>query len=156
MNPSLPIEVFDSLHELLHLFRARMRKAMEAVHPELTFNEMRILLRMGRQPGLTQKGLVERSHADKAQMARLLAHLEERGWLIRSASESDRRVRCLRLSAQGERLFAQLRTLQERVAAELLRDCPPSMQADLLALLRQARDSAGARAGHSDRPGRPD
>ncbi|CAM5200003.1 DNA-binding MarR family transcriptional regulator OS=Castellaniella defragrans OX=75697 GN=HNR28_001037 PE=4 SV=1 [Castellaniella denitrificans] len=144
MDPSLPIEIFDSLHELLHLFRARMRKAMEAVHPELTFNEMRILMRAGRQPGLTQRDLVERSHADKAQMARLLAHLEERGWLTRSASESDKRVRCLRLSAQGQRFFAQLRKVQERVAAKLLRDCPPSSQAQLLALLRQARDSAQA------------
>ncbi|MGB3423987.1 MAG: MarR family transcriptional regulator [Castellaniella sp.] len=147
MKPSLPIDVFDSLHELLHLFRARMRKAMETVHPELTFNEMRILMRTGRQPGITQRDLVEHSHADKAQMARLLAHLEERGWLTRSPSESDKRVRCLRLSAQGQQFFTQLRRLQESVAAELLRDSPPPSQAQLLALLRQACDSADAHSG---------
>ena len=147
MNPSPSIEVFDRLHELLHRFRARMRKAMETVHPDLTLNEMRILMRAGRQPGLTQRDLVEHSHADKAQMARLLAQLEAHGWLTRSASESDKRVRCLRLSAQGEALFARLRRLQESVAADLLRDCPPSAQAQLLALLRQACDSGEAHAG---------
>ena len=72
MNPSQSIEVFDRLHELLHRFRARMRKAMETVHPDLTLNEMRILMRAGRQPGLTQRDLVEHSHADKAQMARIV------------------------------------------------------------------------------------
>ncbi|MFT0532187.1 MarR family winged helix-turn-helix transcriptional regulator [Castellaniella hirudinis] len=142
MNPSQSIEVFDRLHELLHRFRACMRKAMETVHPDLTLNEMRILMHAGRQPGLTQRDLVEHSHADKAQMARLLAHLEAHGWLTRSASESDKRVRCLRLSAQGEALFAQLRRRQESVAADLLRDCPPSAQTQLLTLLRQACDSA--------------
>jgi hypothetical protein len=33
------------------------------------------------------------------------------------------------------------------VAADLLRDCPPSSQAQLLALLRQACDSAETHAG---------
>ncbi len=146
MNPTLPLDIFDGLHELQHLFRARMRKAMEAVHPELTFNEMRILMGTGHRPGITQKDLVERSHADKAQMARLLAHLETRGWLTRRPGAHDKRVRCLHLSAQGQRLFEHLRGLRERVAAELLRDCPPPAQAQLLALLRQACGSAGAGA----------
>lgn len=146
MNPPLPVHVFDTLHELQHLFRARMRKSMEAVHPEMTFNEMRILMRTGRQPGITQRDLVEHSHADKAQMARILAHLQDQGWLTRSASDSDKRVRCLHLSAQGRQLFTRLRSVQEQVATELLQGCPPTMQAQLLALLQQAQSSATANA----------
>ena len=147
MNSPLSVDVFDNLHELLHLFRAHMRKSMEAVHPELTFNEMRILMRTGRQPGITQKDLVEHSHTDKAQMARMLAHLQDKGWLKRSASASDKRVRCLELSEQGQQLFAHLRDLQEQVATELLQDCPPPLQAQLLDLLKQAKSSASAHIG---------
>lgn len=146
MNSFLSVDVFDNLHELLHLFRAHMQKSLEAVRPELTFNEMRILMHTGRKPGITQKNLVEHSHTDKAQMARTLAHLEARGWLTRSTSESDRRVRCLQLSKQGQQLFVQLRDLQEQIATELLQDCSPSSQAQLLALLQQARSSAIAHA----------
>lgn len=146
MNPSLAVEVFDTLHELQHLFRSRMRKSMEAVHPDLTFNEMRVLMRAGRHPGLTQRDLVENSHADKAQMARVLAHLQDRGLLTRSASKADKRVRCLHLSEQGQKVFARMRGLQERVAAELLADCAPSFQGQLLASLREVRTGAIARA----------
>lgn len=138
MNPSLPVNVFDSLYELLRLFRSRMRKAMEVQHPELTFIEMRLLMNTGRNPGITQKDLVEHSRIDKAQIARTLARLQEQGWLDRSPSESDRRVRCLTLSAQGRRLYSQLREVQESVATELLQGCPASMQEALLALLREA------------------
>ncbi len=147
MSSLLSIEVFNNLHDLLHVFRARMRKTMEASHPELTFNEMRILLRTGLHPGMTQRDLVEHSHIDKAQMARMLANLQDKGWLKRSTSESDKRVRCLHLSEQGQHLFAQLRDLQEQVATELLQDCPSPAQAQLLALLQQARSSADAHAG---------
>ena len=51
MNSSLSADVFDALHELVRLFRARMRKSMEAVHPDLTFNEIRVLVHTGRRPG---------------------------------------------------------------------------------------------------------
>ena len=144
MSSPNPVEVFDSLHELLHLFRARMRESLEAIHPELSFNEMRVLMRTGREPGITQKDLVEYSHTDKAQMARLLAHLQDKGWVERSASESDRRVRCLQLSARGQQLFLRLRDLQEQVAAGLLQECSPAVRKQLLGLLQQARESAAA------------
>lgn len=144
MNPTLSADIFETLHDLLRMFRARMRKSMESVHPDLTFNELRVLAHVGRRPGVTQKKLVERSHTDKAQMARTLAQLQDRGWLERSADAADKRVRCLRLSDQGQQLYARLRTLREALAAELLQDCPQDMQAQLQALLRQARDSAMA------------
>lgn len=152
MNAFLPLDVFDAMHELLFLYRSRLRRSMEAVHPELTFNEMRVLMRVGRQPGMTQRDLVEHSHADKAQMARLLAQLQERNWLTRNTSTEDRRVRCLHLSESGKQLFGQLRSLQEQVATELLQGCEPSLQTRLLPLLQQARDIAQENA---DSPGRP-
>ena len=135
MESTLAAEIFINLHELVHLFRDRIRKALEAVHPELTFNEMRVLMRVGQHAGMTQKDLVERSHTDKAQMARLLAQLEARGWLTRTPSDHDKRVRCLALSTEGKRLFNTLRKVQERAASEVLQDCPVATQKEFLHLI---------------------
>ena len=132
----------------MHLFRARLLQSIETAQPGLTFNEFRILMHTGRNPGITQKELVEHSHTDKAQMARTLAQLQDKGWLERSTSEADKRVRCLQLSAQGQQLYARLRTLREELAVELLKDCPQEMQAQLQtqlqAMLRLVKDSASA------------
>ena len=144
MSSSIAAEVFEVLHDLLHLFRARLLESLEAVQPGLTFNEFRILMHTGRHPGITQKELVEHSHTDKAQMARTLAQLQDKGWLERSASEADKRVRCLQLSARGQQLFDQLRHRREQIATELLSDFPAAQQALLHDLLLQARDSAQA------------
>ena len=134
MSSSISADVFELLHDLLHLFRARLLESLEAVQPGLTFNEFRILMHTGRHPGITQKELVEHSHTDKAQMARMLAQLQDRGWLERSASEADKRVRCLQLSAQGQQLFDSLRARREQIAQELLQG------------LSRRRASAAARA----------
>lgn len=144
MSSSIAAEVFEVLHDLLHLFRARLLESLEAVQPGLTFNEFRILMHTGRHPGITQKELVEHSHTDKAQMARTLAQLQDKGWLERSASEADKRVRCLQLSAQGQQLFDQLRHRREQIATELLSDFPEAQQGLLHELLLQARNSAQA------------
>ena len=142
MSSSIAAEVFEVLHDLLHLFRARLLESLEAVQPGLTFNEFRILMHTGRHPGITQKELVEHSHTDKAQMARTLAQLQDQGLLERSASEADKRVRCLQLSAQGQQLFKQLRNQREQIACELLRDFPAAQQVLLHELLLQALGSA--------------
>lgn len=142
MSSSIAAEVFEVLHDLLHLFRARLLESLEAVQPGLTFNEFRILMHTGRHPGITQKELVEHSHTDKAQMARTLAQLQDQGLLERSASEADKRVRCLQLSAQGQQLFKQLRNQREQIAGELLRDFPAAQQVLLHELLLQALGSA--------------
>ena len=135
MSSSLAADVFEVLHDLMHQFRARLLQSLERIQPGLTFNEFRILMHAGRHPGITQKELVEHSHTDKAQMARMLTQLQDKGWLERSASEADKRVRCLQLSAQGQQLFAQLKNQREQIAAELLRDFPANQQKQLRELL---------------------
>ncbi|MFV0601309.1 MAG: MarR family winged helix-turn-helix transcriptional regulator [Brachymonas sp.] len=142
MSLHVSIEIFDALHELLRIFRTRMRQSLESVSPDLTFGELRVLMHVGEHPDCAQKALVERCHVDKAQMARLLAQLEDKGWLTRSESTKDRRVRQLHLSTQGQRLFRQLGARRAELAAELLKDCPGPVQSQLLELLAQARDSA--------------
>ena len=144
MSSSLAADVFEVLHDLMHLFRARLLQSLERIQPGLTFNEFRILMHAGRHPGITQKELVEHSHTDKAQMARMLTQLQDKGWLERSASEADKRVRCLQLSAQGQQLFAQLKNQREQIAAELLRDFPANQQKQLRELLTLALNSARA------------
>ena len=136
MSSSLAADVFEVLHDLMHQFRARLLQSLERIQPGLTFNEFRILMHAGRHPGITQKELVEHSHTDKAQMARMLTQLQDKGWLERSASEADKRVRCLQLSAQGQQLFAQLKNQREQIAAELLRDFPVEQQTQLHVLLQ--------------------
>lgn len=133
------LEIFGALHELVHLFKARMLERLHARHPELSFMEMRLLMLSGQKPGVTQKELVERSHLDKGQMTRTLAGLQAQGWLERTADEHDKRIRCLFLSAKGQRLSWQLQQWHEEIANELFGDWPAEVVAFLVSTVTSGK-----------------
>ena len=133
-------DVFEAMHDLMHVYRAHMVRTMASIHPELTHNEVRALMFIGRRPGATQKELVEHSGADKAQVARMVGMLQDKGWLESLPNADDKRSRCLRLSPQGQVLHQALRDARRGVAAALLQGCDPGLPTQLLALLAQVRD----------------
>lgn len=142
--PHAASDVFDAMHDLLHVYKAHMVRTMAAVHPELTLNEVRALMFVGRHPGTTQKELVAHSGADKAQVARMVGMLQDKGWLESAPNAEDKRSRCLSLSARGLDLHQALREARRGVAAGLLKGCDRATQAQLLALLAQVRSSVDA------------
>ncbi|RZJ11262.1 MAG: MarR family transcriptional regulator [Acidovorax sp.] len=142
--PHAASDVFDAMHDLLHVYKAHMVRTMAAVHPELTLNEVRALMFVGRHPGTTQKELVAHSGADKAQVARMVGMLQDKGWLESAPNAEDKRSRCLSLSARGLDLHQALREARRGVAAGLLQGCDRATQTQLLALLAQVRSSVDA------------
>lgn len=131
--------IFEAMHDLVHTYRSRMMDVVGSIHPELTHNEMRALMFVGRKPGATQKELVHHSGADKAQIARLVALLLEKGWLQCAPHEHDKRSRCLHLSPQGKTLFQTVHDARATLAAELLQPVPEALQAQLLEMLEKLR-----------------
>ncbi len=82
-------DVFEAMHELLHVYRAHMVRTLAAVEPDLTLNEVRALMFVGRHPGASQKELVAHSGADKAQVARMVGLLQDKGWLESQPNADD-------------------------------------------------------------------
>ncbi len=109
MSTNRPAQIFEAMHDLVHVYRARMMEVVASIHSELTYNEVRALMFVGRHPGATQKELVQHASADKAQIARLVALLLDKGWLQCAPHEHDKRSRCLHLSPQGQALFNAVR-----------------------------------------------
>lgn len=144
MPSRAPSDIFEAMHDLMHTYRAHMVRAMASVHPELTLNEVRALSFVGRHPGATQKELVQHSGADKAQVARMVGMLEDKGWLERVPNAEDKRSRCLALSEQGQAVFKAMRASRQAVSATLLKNCDAQTQAQLLALLEQVRSDLEA------------
>jgi DNA-binding MarR family transcriptional regulator len=147
-----PTDVFEAMHDLMHLYRGHMVRAMASIHPELTMNEVRALGFVGRHPGATQKDLVRHSGADKAQVARMVAQLAERGWITSNPNPDDGRSRILALSPEGQALQETVRNLRQTLSARLLDACDAGTQAQLLALLEQLRSELDALPSCGHRP----
>lgn len=110
-------DVFESIHAVMHLFRARQYRAVKDGAHDLSHMEGKALGFFAGHPGATQRDLVQRSGRDKGQVARLIAGLRERGLLEACADENDRRSLRLELSPAGREVQAVLRKQGRQLAA---------------------------------------
>jgi DNA-binding MarR family transcriptional regulator len=74
-------------------------------------------------------------------MTRLLDKLEERGLVEREAVPGDRRALLIRLTAQGQALWAEVSPCAQKIHDRAMSTLAPAEQAELTRLLLQVRDN---------------
>lgn len=92
---------------------------------ELGITEWRVLAVLGRQPGLSAREVAERTAMDKVAVSRAIASLLDAGRLERETHADDRRRSVLRLSPQGQAVYAQVAPLALRYQQNLLETLDP-------------------------------
>ncbi len=132
-------EVLEAMHAIMHLYRARQFRSLRAGAHELAHMEAKALGYFARHPGATQSDLVAHSGRDKAQVARLIRVLRERGLLEATADEADRRSTRLSLSAEGTALHAALHRDDGRLAEAALAGMADAEREALRGLLARVR-----------------
>jgi DNA-binding MarR family transcriptional regulator len=137
-------DVFEAIHAVMHLYRARQMRAPAGAEPELTHMEGKVLGFFARRPGATLSDLVAHSGRDKAQLTRLIRALRERGLLDARADELDRRSTRLCLSASGAAVHALWHRQGAQAAEEALAGLPEAERGQLLALLERVRANLDA------------
>ena len=116
-------DVLELVHALMHDYRALQYRILRDGPHDITHMDSRVLHYFGRHPGATLRDLVAHSGRDKAQLARLVKGLCDRGLLDRTIDADDRRVAHLSLSDDGrcvqQALQRQARKLKVRAVAGL-------------------------------------
>ena len=140
-------DMFEALHDVLHLYKARRQQAIAASGQPLSHMEAKVIAFFGRRPGATLSDLVAHSGRDKSQLARLIAGLRERGLIEAREDEGDRRNIRLQLTPQGAAIHAELRQALRKVAREVAGGLSEAQRAQLLELLGKVGERlAGGRA----------
>jgi len=113
-------DVGEKLHALVHRMRRHLQHALRDRPDEATPMEWRALGFFARRPGACARDLVEHSGRDKAQVARLVRGLIDRGLLEAAPAPQDQRVQPLRLSAAGRQEARRMQAQRERVERRML------------------------------------
>ena len=131
--------VIELVHVVMHRFRSRQFQALRDGAHDITHLESKVMGFFARQPGATLSELVAHSGRDKAQLAKLVKGLRERGLLSAASDAADRRSVRLSLSTAGQALQqamrAEARVLNERALAGL----SAAEQAQLVELLGRVK-----------------
>ena len=135
----LPQEVFDSIHAVMHLFRAGQYRAFrDGPHP-LTHMEGKLLGFFARRPDATLSELVAHSGRDKGQLARLIKTLKDQGLLEASEAQADKRSVRLRLTSEGRTVHQSLRRQSSRLAKLAVKGLDDVECGRLVALLSRVK-----------------
>lgn len=136
-------EVLELVHQVMHQFRSQLFQALRQGQHELTHMESKVLGFYARRPGATQSDLVQHTGRDKAQLARLIKGLRERGLLQGEADAADRRNVRLQLTAEGQSIQHALRHQARALETQAVQGLAEEEKRQLLALLRRVQDNLG-------------
>ncbi len=132
-------DVLELVHAVMHLYRSEQYQVLRDGPHDVTHMESKVLGFFGRHPGSTLSDLVQHSGRDKAQLARLIKSLRERGLLDTQADENDRRNLRLSLTADGQAVQRALQQQAKKVSAKAVAGLSADERDQLRALLQRVR-----------------
>lgn len=148
-RPRLEVERF-LLYQLSMLSR-RLGDALHAGYGPrhgISRAQWRMLALIGERPKCTAAELVRRASMDAVAVHRAVGQLIDAGLVLRGRSSADGRVKPLRLSARGQRVYEEIvpaaLALERRVLDALPPEHARSLQAALAQLMAMPLGAAGA------------
>jgi DNA-binding MarR family transcriptional regulator len=144
MDKATDDDILELVHDVMHTYRAMQYRFLRDGPHDITHMDGKVLGFIGHHPGATQSDLAQRSGRDKAQLARLIKGLRERGLLDGEVDEADRRNVRLSLTADGRAVQRALRQQARRLSARAVAGMDAAERAQLLALLRRVKGNLDA------------
>lgn len=132
-------EVLDLVHTVMHQYRSQQYQVLREGGHDITHMEKKVLGYVDRHPDTTQSDIARDSGRDKAQLARLIKALRERGLLDSQADEADRRNQRLSLTADGRSVLRTLDQQSRRLATQAVAGMSDTEQRQLVALLQRVK-----------------
>jgi MarR family transcriptional regulator for hemolysin len=131
----------EQFAEALHLAAHGWRTALDRRLRPLGYSRSRwmVLLHVWRTDGITHRELAERLGIEAPTLVRLIDRMESDGLLKRRASESDRRVKHLHLSAAGKKEVASVWAEASDLRKEILSGMSRKEISATLAVLQKLR-----------------
>ena len=104
---------------------------------EVTSLQFAVVQALVDEPGADQISIAQCVALDAATCGSVILRLEERGWLRREASLTDKRRKLLWLTAEGEKMAMEMKKPARKVQQRLLADLSESEREQLVALLKK-------------------
>lgn len=108
----------ETLHQVAHAWRTELSRRLR---PQgFSHSRWLLLLHLSRNDGCTHRELAHNMGIEAPTLVRLVDHMEQEGLLKRCISETDRRVKHLRLTATGKKAVERILSSAAELRKEIL------------------------------------
>ena len=132
-------DVLELVHAVMHDYRSLQYRFLRDGPHDITHMDGKVLGYFARHPSATQSDLAQHSGRDKAQLARLIKGLRERGLIDGVADDADRRNVRLTLTVDGRAVHRALQQQARKLGAKAVTGLDAAEHAQLLALLGRVK-----------------
>jgi DNA-binding MarR family transcriptional regulator len=136
MPDNRDVEILNLINALAHQATAAMQRSLREAELGLVAMEARTLRFIARHPGCTQNDIVRESGRDKAQIARIIKVLLERGEIRKRAAGAGKRQH-LEVTPAGAKLHAKAEALRTVIAQALVEGLTTKERDELERMLRR-------------------
>ncbi|MGP1718046.1 MAG: MarR family winged helix-turn-helix transcriptional regulator [Methylophilus sp.] len=140
-NPDDKHQVFETIHRLMHHFRARQYRFIQESGVDLTHMQHKVLGFFARHPAATLSDMVSYTGKDKAQIARLITEVRSKGLLDATPDASDKRISRLSLTPEGNKVFESLKTSEKELSELAVQGLSEEEYKTLLILLAKIKSN---------------
>ena len=106
---------------------------------DLSRLERRILVYIGRNPGIRQADLALIMDVEPQSLTRSLENMEQKKWLQKQDDNKDKRAKSLHLTETGENKLTDAFKVSEKIRPKVLKDLPENDKELLTKILKQLR-----------------
>jgi DNA-binding MarR family transcriptional regulator len=115
--------------------------ATECAAFDLTSVQYASLSAISRNPGVDATRLSALIAFDRSTLGDVLERMETKGWILRTPSATDRRIKLLSLTPAGQTLLDQVQPAVRRVQERLLAPFAPEEREQVIAVLGRLADA---------------
>ena len=133
--------VLEIVHQVMHQYRAQQFRVLRDGPHDITHMDSKVLGYFGHHPGATQSDLAQHSGRDKAQLARLIKGLRDRGLLDGEPDPADRRNTRLSLTDAGQAVRRALQQQGRRLNAAAVAGMTAAEREQLTQLLLRVSEN---------------
>jgi DNA-binding MarR family transcriptional regulator len=108
------------IHRVYQASRDEMYRRFREVGEDVTPEQWAVLIRLWERDGQSQSELLDATFRDAPTMSRILAVMEERGYLERHVDSTDARVRLVRLTRRGRDVKKKLVPVAESIVKRMV------------------------------------
>lgn len=110
-------------------------------HLNISATEKRVLICIGRNPGLTQVQIANLLELEPQNLIRSLDKLEQQEWIAKQADANDRRSKCLFITDKAKKIISQVKEINESVKPQILTGMDKKQIEQLIQALTHVREN---------------
>lgn len=138
-NPDLDTQIEFLCIDTLNLWRNKLGNF--AKNYDLSRMERRIIMFIGRYPGIRQTELATMMDVEPQSLTRVLENMEQKNWIIKQDDSNDKRAKSLILADEGRTKLKDVLLISGEIRPQILKNLPLEDKTTLFRIMSRIKEN---------------